>query len=97
METSSANVHDAARINRAFLAATQRKVLVVTKLFQLKHERLTHRGTTRNGAVARPSGNDSARRAGVYELLWHGRAWENSGGIFRHARFTLGKQGWTNL
>src|ERR1017187_9218649 len=75
METSPANVNDATGKNGTFLTTAQRKVLVVTKLFQLKHERLPHRGTTRNGAMTRPSRNNSARRAGVDELLWHRRAW----------------------
>src|ERR1700679_2600211 len=74
METRPSNIHDSAGKNRAFLPATQRKMLIVTKFLQLKHECLPHQGATRNGAVARPSGNNSARCAGIDELLWHGRA-----------------------
>jgi hypothetical protein len=73
MEASPSNVHNATGKYRTFLPATQRKMLVVTKLLQLKHERFPHQDASRDGAVTRTSGNDSARRTGIDELLWHGR------------------------
>jgi len=76
------------------------KVLVVTKLFQLKYERFPHCYAARNRAIARLPGNNAPQRARVDELLWHGLVrlvLAISGIILLHARFPVSKEGRTNL
>src|ERR1017187_4038394 len=71
MIASPANVHDTICRDGTLCATAQRKMLVVTQLFQPQDERFPHFIAAGNGAIARLSGNNSARRAGVDELLWH--------------------------
>src|SRR5258708_36672818 len=94
--TRAANVQDAAAVNWALLAAAEGKMLVVTELLQLEHQRVAHGRAARYGAVAGPARDHPTGRARVDELLWHtGRG--GSRGRLRHQGFTALQQGWTNL
>src|SRR4051812_22360116 len=71
MVTRAAKVQGAAAVNRALLAATQGKVLVITELLELEHQRVAHRGAAGHRAMPGPARDHPTGRARVDELLWH--------------------------